>query len=135
MFEWNGFPLLTSIIYLLERQTRACSYVTGSNRQSRVAGARRCREQRLATGGVKLRAHQVQRVSQSSPGLTLTRYSFTSRLLCTNQPSFHPPVHLALPTLVQYDCTIIGQYTTPPPNSRVYAICYTPYNIGNNNNV
>ena len=32
------------------------------------------------------------------------------------------PAHLHCPTLVQYYCTIIGQYTTPPPNSRLYAI-------------
>ena len=33
--------------------------------------------------------------------LAYTRYSFTSRLLCTNQPSFHSPRPPALPTLVQ----------------------------------
>ena len=30
-----------------------------------------------------------------------------------------PPPLPALPTLVQYDCPIIGQYTTPPLNSRL----------------
>ena len=55
----------------------------------------------------------------------VTRYCFTSRLLCTNQPSFHSPRPPALPTLVQYYCTTIGQYTTSPPNSRVYAIHQT----------
>ena len=43
--------------------------------------------------------------------------------MCTDQQSFHPPRQpTALPTLVQYYCTPIGQYTTPPPNSRAYAI-------------
>jgi len=36
-----------------------------------------------------------------------------------------PPPPPALPTLVQYYCTIIGQYTTPPPTSRLYAIHHT----------
>ena len=36
-----------------------------------------------------------------------------------------PPRPRALPTLVQYYCTIIGQYTTPLPTSRVYAIHHT----------
>jgi len=54
--------------------------------------------------------------------LAFTRYSFTSRLLCTNQPSFHSPRPPALSTLVQYYCTIIGQYSTPLPTSRVHTI-------------
>jgi len=57
-----------------------------------------------------------------SQALAFTRYSFTSSLLCTNQPSFHSPRLPALPTLVQYSCTIIWQCTTPLPTSRVYAI-------------
>jgi len=36
-----------------------------------------------------------------------------------------PPRPPALPTLVQYYCTMIGQYTTPLPTSRVYAIHLT----------
>jgi len=57
--------------------------------------------------------------------LAFTRYSFTSRLLCKKQPSIHSPRLPALPTLVQYYCTIIGQYTTPLPTSRVYALHHT----------
>jgi len=57
--------------------------------------------------------------------LAFTRYLFTSRLLCTNQPSFHSPCPPALPTLVQYYCTTIGQYTTPRPTSRLCAIHHT----------
>ena len=57
--------------------------------------------------------------------LVFTRYSFTSRLLFTNQPSFHSPRPSALLTLVQYYCTIIGLYTTPLPTSRLYAIHHT----------
>jgi len=61
------------------------------------------------------------------PGFTLafTRYSFSSRLVCMNQPSFHPSRPPAMPTLWQYLYTIIEQYTTPLPTSRVYAIHHT----------
>jgi len=63
----------------------------------------------------------------SCKGLAFTRYYFTSRLLCTNQLSFHSPRPPTFPTLVQYYCTTIGQYTTPPPPppppiSRLYAM-------------
>ena len=56
-----------------------------------------------------------------SPGsiLAFIRYSFTSRLLCINHPCFHSPRPPAFPTLMQYYCTIIGQYTTPLPTSRL----------------
>jgi len=57
--------------------------------------------------------------------LAFTRYYFTSRLLWTIQPSFHSPRPPALATLVEYYRTTIGQYTTPPPPSRVYAIHHT----------
>jgi len=54
--------------------------------------------------------------------LAFTRYSFTSSRLCTNRSSSyssHPP---ALPTLLQYFCTTIRQYTNPPSTFLVYAI-------------
>jgi len=51
---------------------------------------------------------------QSVCTLAFTRYCFTSRLLCTNQPSFYCTLPPALPTLLQYDCTTITQYTTRP---------------------
>ena len=54
-----------------------------------------------------------------------TRYLFTSKLLCTSKSSLSCPFPSALPTLVQYYCTTIGQYTTPPPTSRMSAIHYT----------
>jgi len=47
-----------------------------------------------------------------------------------NHP-FTPPRPPALFTLVQYYCTIIGQYTTPLPTFRF--LCYTPFNIGHHN--
>ena len=65
----------------------------------------------------------------STRTLAFTRYSFTSRLLCTNQASFHSPRPPALPTLLQYYCTILGQYTTPLPTSRLYAIHHTIFVI------
>jgi len=69
--------------------------------------------------------------SGSKTGFGLTRswplqdIRSRSRLLCTNQPSFHSPRPPALPTLLQYYCMIIGQYKTPLPTSRVYAIHHT----------
>jgi len=65
--------------------------------------------------------------SPSAPcALAFTRYPFASRCSCRNQPPFHSLLPPALPTLVQYYCTTIGQYTTPPPPaSRLYAIHHT----------
>jgi len=48
-----------------------------------------------------------------------------SKLLRTNQPSVHSPRPPALPTLVEYYCTIIRQYTTHLPTSRLHAIHHT----------
>jgi len=42
----------------------------------------------------------------------------------TNRPFVHSPRPPPLPTLVQCYCTIIGQYTTSPPNSRLYTTLY-----------
>jgi len=56
---------------------------------------------------------------------------FTSSRLCTNQSSFHSSGPPALPTLLQSYCTVIGQYTRPPPDPSF--VCHTPYNIGNSN--
>jgi len=49
--------------------------------------------------------------------LAFTRCSFTSRLLCTNLTSLDPIRPSALATLLQNNCTTIGQYSTPsrPP--------------------
>jgi len=49
--------------------------------------------------------------------IVFTRYSFTSWLLCMNQPSLCSPLPPALPTLLQYSCTTIAQSTTPPRHS------------------
>ena len=46
--------------------------------------------------------------------LAFTRYCFTSSRLCTSQSSCHSSGPPALPTLLQYYCTAIGQYTTLP---------------------
>ena len=62
--------------------------------------------------------------------LAFTRYSFTCRRVCTNQSSFHSSGPPAIPTLLQYYFTIIGQYTTP---LELPCVCHTPYKIGNNN--
>jgi len=58
--------------------------------------------------------------------LAFTRYSFTSKLLCTNQSSYYCPPPLALPTPLQYDCTTIAQYTPPPPPPRVCTTGVSP---------
>jgi len=55
-------------------------------------------------------------------GLAFTTYCFTSMLLCTNQSSFYHPLLPAWPALLQYYCTSIVQYTTPPPTPKLYAI-------------
>ena len=57
-------------------------------------------------------------------GLAFTRYSFASRRLCTNHSSLYSPRLPTLPTLFQYYCTSIAQYTTPS-TSLVYAIHHT----------
>jgi len=46
----------------------------------------------------------------------VTRYYFTSRLVCTNQSSFYCPLPPVLSALLQYYCTSIAQYTTLPPD-------------------
>ena len=46
--------------------------------------------------------------------LAFTRYSFASRLLCTNQPSLScPPSPLAFPTRLQHSCNTLAQSSTP----------------------
>jgi len=63
---------------------------------------------------------------QVTTALAFTRDSFPSKLLCTNQSSCSCPPPLALPTLLQYYCTTLAQYTAPPAPSFV---CRTPYTI------
>ena len=46
--------------------------------------------------------------------LAFTRYCFTSRRVCTSQSSVHSSGPTILTTLLQYYCTAIEQYTTPP---------------------
>jgi len=46
--------------------------------------------------------------------LAFTIYCFTSSRLCTSRSFYHSSGPPALPTLVQYYCTAIGQYTTRP---------------------
>jgi len=59
------------------------------------------------------------------PVLAFTRYCFNSSRLCTSQSSFHSYSAPALPTMLQYSCMAIGQYTTPPSTSLWYAIHHT----------
>ena len=62
-----------------------------------------------------------------SSHLTFTRYSFTSKLLCTSESSLSCPSPSALPTCLQHYCTAIAQFTTPP--NHPFA-CHTPYKTG-----
>ena len=64
-------------------------------------------------------------MSTARPSWAFTRYCFTSRRLCTNQSPFYSPLPPALPALLQYYCTSIAQYMTPPRPPIVYAIHYT----------
>ena len=52
----------------------------------------------------------------------ITRYSFTSNLLCTSESSLSCPSPSALPTLLQYHCTTIAQYTISPLTPLLYTI-------------
>ena len=57
--------------------------------------------------------------------LAFTRYCFTASRVCANQSSFHLSGPPALPALLQYRCTAIGQCRTPHPTPLVYAIHHT----------
>jgi len=76
----------------------------------------------LHYGGWIILRGVLQRVAH--PSLAFTRYSFTSRLLCTNLTPLDPIRPSALATLLQYYCTTIGQYSTPsrPPFCMPYTI-------------
>ena len=58
--------------------------------------------------------------------LAFTRYAFTSRLLCRNQPSLYCLLPPASPTRLQYYCNTNVQYSTPfrPPICTLYTIQY-----------
>jgi len=57
--------------------------------------------------------------------LASTRYSFTLRLLCTNQSSLNFPRPSALRTLLHSYRTTFAQYKNPPPTLPLYAIHHT----------
>jgi len=69
---------------------------------------------------------EVDRSSSPSQGLASTRYFFTPKLYCGSPSSFYCPPWPANPTLLQYYCTTIAQYTPPPaPTPPSYAIQHT----------
>ena len=104
-------------MYIYIHRSPGCASVATLVRGDRFSSQGRCIQQRMER-------------TDNGCVLAFTRDSFTSRLLCTNQQSFHSPRLPALPTLVQYDYTILEQYTTSLPTSCVYAIHHT---IRNNN--
>ena len=55
--------------------------------------------------------------------MAFTRYCYTVRLLCTNLSFVYCPLPFASPALLQYYCTTIPQYTTPPRPT--FCITYT----------
>jgi len=71
------------------------------------------------------RSHNAQHAVMSNAYWPLQGMALLPSRLCTNQSSFHSSGPPALPTLLQYDCTAIGQYTTPPPTPLLYAIHHT----------
>jgi len=63
--------------------------------------------------------------TRCTTNLAFTRlFYFEAVVHETTMLSFPPPTCIARPG-VQHYCTIIGQYTTPPPDSRSYAIHHT----------
>jgi len=59
----------------------------------------------------------------ASRDFVFTRYCFPLKLYCGSQSSFHCPTPPAKPTLLQYECTIIAQYT--PPHRPTPPLCHT----------
>jgi len=59
------------------------------------------------------------------PSSAFTRYCFTPKLYCGSLSSFYCPPPLAKPTLLQYHCTTIAQYTRPSPTPLLYATHHT----------
>jgi len=79
----------------------------------------------LINGSGDLFSVELQTSPCMSADFSFTRYSFTSRCLCTNQSSFHCPLPPALPALLQYNCTSIAHCTPPRPTPPLYAIHHT----------
>jgi len=145
-FLGKGFPLLTSRIYVLDRQTRACSQARKDSEavlgvwcpasqplwRCRLVGARfgRWREETLARARCLTLRYSLPLSVWVDPLaehlLAFTRYCFTSRLLCTNQSSLYRALSPAPPALLQYYCTSICAITTPPrpPFCMAYSIQY-----------
>jgi len=67
--------------------------------------------------------------SAAVPSLSLYQIFVYVEAVVHEQPLFYSPRPPALFTLAQYYCTIIGQYTTPLPTSRLYAIHHTIFVI------
>jgi len=118
------------LVQALDDLQRACA-IGGSPAARGASAAAALLDQRsLLSAVTQVRAGLLD-AELASQDIRLTRYSFTLRLLCTNQPSFHSPRPPALSTLVQYYCTIIGQYSTPfqPPICMLYTTQISDDNI------
>ena len=72
------------------------------------------------------RRYSCYRRQVECPPFAFTRYCLTLKLVCASQSSYYCPPPLALPTLLQYYCTSIAQYATPP-TPRVCATHHIQY--------
>jgi len=80
----------------------------------------------LAVIGLRRRAPPYSSFFDKTKGTwPLQDIVFTSSRSCTNQSSFYSLGPPALPTLLQYYCTAMEQYTTPSQTPLVYAVHYT----------
>ena len=92
-------------------QTELCGGGAGRPAPKHPAGKWR----RAGKGGRGERLRSVdglgEEVRAAGGRLACTRYCFTSKLYCGSLSSLYCPPPLAQPTLLQYYCTLIAQYT------------------------
>jgi len=88
--------------------------------------ARSCKDQDAWANKVDSATNGRTHSPKSQALLAFTRYYFTSKLYGGNQSSFYCPPSPAKPTLLQYYCATIVQYT---PSDRPPLLCYEHHTI------